>query len=244
MKHFVIAALATFGIVLSTAPAARADTSCSNETVTGGTINGNLVVKPGGTGCTLNADVTVTGNVRVQPNASLTIYAPPFLGTVVIDGNVSVGQGASANIFGAIIGGNISVGQGASVGIRSSRIGGNVAADGCKSVVLGGGPTNSIFVDGNVHIQRCSGTSGYNAEGLPTVIGGNFVCQNNAGCQAIFGTVSGNVQINDNSGADIWSNNIGGNLQCYGNTSITDAGDPNSNTVAGNKQGQCAGASF
>jgi hypothetical protein len=40
-------------------------------------------------------------------------------------------------------------------------------------------------------------------------------------------------------------NTIGGNLQCAGNTpGVTDGGSPIPNAVAGNKQGQCAGANF
>jgi hypothetical protein len=60
--------------------------------------------------------------------------------------------------------------------------------------------------------------------------------------------VGGNAQVNNNSGSmasGVSRNTIGGNLQCAGNTpGVTDGGSPTPNTVAGNKQGQCAGANF
>jgi hypothetical protein len=67
MKYFAAAVLATFGAVLASLPAARADASCPPNPT--GTVNGNLVVPPGQT-CTLT-NVTVTGNVQVGAGATL-----------------------------------------------------------------------------------------------------------------------------------------------------------------------------
>jgi hypothetical protein len=224
-----ITPLAALGILAGTVPAARAaDTTCPPAPT--GPINGNLVVPAGNNSCTL-ANVTVTGNVQVGKGASLLVEPNP-------------GQ--------------------------TVTIGGNVQAAQCQSVVLEPIAHGAISVGGNVQIQNCTGQSGYNnVQGVGTVtISGNFACGNNsAECVARSGNVRGNVQINNNSGgAFVLENNvggnaqvnnnsgstslvsrntIGGNLQCAGNTpGVTDGGSAIPNTVAGNKQGQCAGANF
>jgi hypothetical protein len=85
MKHFATA-LVALGIMLAALPTARAaDTTCTGN-ITGGTVNGNLIVPPGQT-CQL-FDVTVTGNVVVGTGASLGVF--PVTGqTVTIHGNVA-----------------------------------------------------------------------------------------------------------------------------------------------------------
>jgi hypothetical protein len=156
MKHFAIAALASFGIVLAAVPAARADTNCTT-TQTNGTINGNLVVPPSAT-CTLVGE-TVTGNAQVQTSATL-IVEPSATKVSTIDGNVSVGQGATLEVEGG-------------------SIHGNIQADQCLFVALVSF-TGAISVGGNLLIQHCTANSGLGAFfGNPITISGNFECQNN-----------------------------------------------------------------
>jgi hypothetical protein len=232
MKPFATTILA-FGIMLAALPAAHADTTTCNTTITGGTVSGNLIVPPGAT-CTL-VGVTVTGNVQVQENATLMIYlySPPsgfnIAENSTIDGNVQVGVGASLSTsepFGVL------------------TIAGNLNADQCSSVGL----VNPI-VDGNVRISNCTGP--FENEYIGGEIGGNFDCSgNSAGCILQFGKVNGNVMINNNNHINgngdapnvVAGNTIGGNLQCQGNTAITDVlivAEPN--IVGDHKQGQCAG---
>jgi hypothetical protein len=90
-KHFSAAMLAV-GIMLAAVPVARADTTCPPDPVTGSTVNGNLIVTSGAI-CQLS-DVTVTGNVQVQTNATLSVLRGTATGTT-IDGNLRVGTGAS-----------------------------------------------------------------------------------------------------------------------------------------------------
>jgi len=174
-----------------------------------------------------------------------------------IKGNLEVPKGASCLLVSSTVTGNVQVEAGANLSIANNvTIGGNIHADRCNSVSMqteGG----NIFVGGNVQIRRCTAGGGY--DGAIT-ISGNFTCDNNLGsCGAgsgaiggnvrvnnnsgrvtIINTIAGNVQVNNNSGvSDVSRNIIGGNLQCAGNTGVTDP--RGANTVAGKKQGQCAG---
>jgi hypothetical protein len=234
LARCAITPLAALGILAGAVPATRAaDALCPPNPATGATINGNLVV-PAGATCGLAGPVTVTGNVQV-------------------------GKGANLNV-------GFSTGQ-------TVTIGGNVQANQCGFVNLVPVLTGAISVGGNVQIRNCTFESGYNAVEGTLTISGNFACDNNSGaCFALSGSVRGNVQVDDNTagsgpGAFVQGNNvggnvqvdnnsasggannfvsgntIGGNLQCARNTpGVTD--NSVTNTVAGNKQGQCAGASF
>jgi hypothetical protein len=232
LARFAIATLAALGILAGTVPAARAgDTTCT-MTISNGTINGNLVV-PAGNSCTL-ANVTVTGNVQVGKGATLIVEPNPGQ-TVTIGGNVQAARCQSVELLPLSTGAN--------------SVGGNVQIQNCT----GRSGYNNVQGVGSVTIS------------------GNFACgSNSASCTALFGSVRGNVQVNNNSGgsnegalvvrnngggnvqvnnnsgsiaAAVAGNTIGGNLQCAGNTpappGVSDGGVPN--TVAGNKQGQCAG---
>jgi hypothetical protein len=131
MNHFATTMLAC-GIMLAALPSARADTTCPPSPPLGTTINGNLIV-PAGQNCTL-VEVTVTGNVQVQTNATLTFPAPLPFGFETIVGNVSVGTGASVTVEAGL------------------TIDGNLEANECRVVALGPGD----IVGGNVQIQYCT----------------------------------------------------------------------------------------
>jgi hypothetical protein len=208
MRHFVTAMLAC-GIMLAALPPARADTTCPPSPPLGSTVNGNLIVPPNQR-CDLNG-VTVTGNVRVQTNATLSLDLP--VGST-INGNVSVGTGATFFV------------------LSPSTIDGNVRADQCSSVESSSVP--GAMVGGNVQIQNCT----LDGRVIGFEIGGNFACNGNSGgCIAVGDNIKGNVQINDNSGTSVVDNNrIVGNLQCEDNTNIIGGG----NAVGGQRQGQCA----
>ena len=215
MKHFATAML-VLGIMLAVPPIVRAaDITCPPNPTPGSTVNGNLVVPPGGF-CILNG-VTVTGNV--QTNGSVTFAGEA--GADTINGNFYVGTGASVDMesFNGVL----------------ATIGGNILANGCFDVELVNSP---IVVGGNFRIQNCESGGYFIAE-----IAGNFDCSNTSVCLAESGKVHGNVLINNNSNAAVTNNTIGGNLQCAGNGSITDLSNNTAlpNRVGGHKQGQCAG---
>jgi hypothetical protein len=210
MNHFTTTMLAC-GIMLAALPPARADSTTCPPNQSGSTVNGNLIV-PAGQNCQLSG-VTVTGNVLVQTNATLNIQ----LGGVTIVGNVSVGTGATLRDD---VNGDLT-------------IDGNFNANQCLSVNLDSLGVTTIF--GTVQFQRCTEASVVDVD-----IGGNVVCNNSGTCQIAQNRVkNGNVAVNDNSNATVGGNTIGNNLVCQGNTSITNAGFPN--TVGGHKNGQCAG---
>jgi len=211
MKHFATAMLA-FVAMLVALPAARAaDTVCPPSPIFNSTINGNLVV-PANMTCALFF-VTVTGNVQVGTGASL------FLQGATIDGNLRADQ---CNQVALII-----------RGFGPTRVGGNARIENCTLFGAAGAP---IIIDGNL---ACNG----NGRCIVEVgsVGGNAQINGNGGVTLGSTTFGGNVQVDDNTGASIvGGNTIGGNLSCQGNTPPPiDQGDPN--TVAGKKQGQCAG---
>jgi hypothetical protein len=184
------------GIMLAALPTARAaDTTCPPSPV-GSTVNGNLIV-PANQTCVVRG-VTVTGNVQIQTNARLVLFAPLPPSTIV--GNVSVGTGASLD---------------ASPG--GLTIDGNLDANQCLAVSLAAPAT----VGGNVQIQYC--TSGISRFGV--IIGGNVACNNSGECDLNENKVNGNVEVNDNSTANVFNNTIGNNLQCQGNAAITGGGN-------------------
>ena len=83
MRTFVFASLMALSAVIGGASAVRADTVCTSQSLTG-SITGNVVV-PSGASCTLS-NATVSGDVHVRQNASLTIDATAQPTT--INGNV------------------------------------------------------------------------------------------------------------------------------------------------------------
>ena len=91
MKSLTVV-LALTAVVLFAASAARAaDTVCSG-TIKTSTINGNLVV-PQGASCILDT-VTVTGNVQVLRNASLSVQA--YVEPSSVSGDILADHCASA----------------------------------------------------------------------------------------------------------------------------------------------------
>jgi hypothetical protein len=194
MNHFTTTMLVC-GIMVAALPTARAaDTTCTSF-LANTTVNGNLIV-PAGQACNL-AGVTVTGNVQVQTNATLTFPAPLPPSTIV--GNVSVGTGAQLIVSGGGL-----------------TIDGNFVANQCRFVFLNQG----VAVGGNVQIQYCtSPIVEFND------IGGNVACSNSGTCDVSSNKVNGNVEVNDNSSAEVANNTIGNNLECQGNTTIAGGGN-------------------
>jgi len=158
-----------------------------------------------------------------------------------VNGNVTVPGGASCTLEFVDVTGNVTLQPGGSLLIAGylepSTIGGNVQASGCGSTLLEG----NVTVKGNLQILNCTGTAANGFQGAGIVIGGNFLCQSNAGpCEGWLGQIAGNAQILNNGGAasDVSLNTIGGNLQCQNNAAAPTHGH-GYNWVTGNAQGQC-----
>src|SRR5947207_1100244 len=93
-------------LVTSASTVNAATTNCTGPLT--GTISGNVVV-PSGASCTLS-DTTVTGNVQVLPNASLTVDATQQPAT--IGGSVQATNCASALLEGGVtVNGNVQIVQ-------------------------------------------------------------------------------------------------------------------------------------
>jgi hypothetical protein len=168
------------------------------------------------------------------------------LGGRTIAGNLVVPDGALCTLRDAVVTGDVLVGHDAALRLRDgATIRGNLRIDHCDYVSFE--PLTSaarISVAGNVEIAHCREASGKVFSGGHVVIGGNFVCRDNAApCYAVSLTIGGNARIDRNAGGPsfIEGNTIAGDLQCVGNGGVTDYGSPN--TVAGKKLGECAGLS-
>jgi hypothetical protein len=116
--------------------------------------------------------------------------------------------------------------------IRGTTVGGNVQVK--ETAGLPGFPSaQNLFcgtrIGGNLKIEE---------DAIRSDIGGGFSCPFLGGSN----TVGGNVKVEDNTSAfgptTIVGNSIGGNLRCKDNSP---APVGSSNTVAGNKEDQCAG---
>jgi hypothetical protein len=167
-------------------------------------------------------------NVTVPPNGSCVINQ---VSTVVTMANLSVGSGASLVVEDVTLSihGNMTL-TGASMVIIQSTIltvNGNVTATNVDEFLLTPGESEG----------RCPGCGG--------TIGGNINVQENSRAEIFGNTVSGNVSaIGNNTGVNggiaIVGNTISGNLICLNNTpEPIDFGS--TNTVSGNKRGQCVG---
>jgi feruloyl esterase len=148
-----------------------ADTSCTSTL--SGSITGNVIV-PVGASCTLS-DATVTGNVQVLQNASLTVDATQQPTT--IDGNVLAIQCASALLKGGVT-------VSASVQIRqcaqpSGFVGPGVKIGGDFQCINNGGGCKADLgdVQGSVQVQANNSSA---ASDISLVsVGGNLQCQGN-----------------------------------------------------------------
>jgi len=205
------------------------------------TITGNAYVAAGTT-------LEVQGNLTLAPEACLDAFT---LGTVKVNGNIKVGNGAVLGLGcspGAIgpeppcgvhttndvVNGNIDANQALTMYLTAVSVHGNVTSN-------GGGPGLTFHPYINFPIKE-------------NQINGNLVVQGWQGTWfgALRNTVHGNVVINNDEGVarsedglpdstEIATNTINGNLVCNGNSPAAQLGDSGGkpNVVQGNKVGQC-----
>jgi hypothetical protein len=147
------------------------------------------------------------------------------LNGTIVTGNLTVAPGSWCDLVDVTVDGNLQVRGGSGLRLTGSTVHGNVQAHDVTGAAdpLGSG-TNAICdtaIDGNLQILSSGPSS-------PWLIGG---------CGPV--TVSGNLQFQSNAGTGntIVQTTVRGNLECRRNHDVSGSG----NTVAGNRQGQCAG---
>jgi hypothetical protein len=171
-------------------------------------------------------------------------FAPCGFGATRITGNLAIPAGGRCAFNGTTLTGNLTV-AGGFVG-KGVTITGNLTANGAQFVTLNGAtvngnvradsllsnaPANGLnsicdtTINGNLQVDQSSADSPWDIGQAPTCSAGNLVR----------GSL---LFVNNDALGLISDNSINGNLQCSGNTPPPSGG---SNTVSGNKQGQCSG---
>lgn len=179
MKWF---ALAMSVILLAAAPDARAQDTACTTTLQSQTVDGDLVV-PNDASCLLSA-VTVTGNVWVEPGASLDVDA------ATIGGSITAYQCSYVHLHGysmIYVAGNVSIENctGSSTdnnplafGSFFIQIGGNLT---CDQNLMPCAPRYSS-ISGNVQITNNGGGP---SQVYGNMIGGYLMCSGNAAVSAV-----------------------------------------------------------
>ena len=176
-----------------------------------------------------------TASAPTSGNACNGVYNGNF------QGNLTISAGQNCVFIGGAITGNIRL-DGGNLSLTNTSVNGNVLAQNGGSFSIG----PSVTIDGNLQAhnlpaggagnQVCdsviTGNLQYQNSGTPIEIGsGSPTCTGNA--------IGGNVQFHNNNGQGLISNNtINSNLQCQNDTPPA-SGIPGSNTVGGQKQGEC-----
>lgn len=190
MRNVRVALVMAAAALLGSAPGLRAAEKICTGSLSG-SITGNVVV-PGGASCTLS-DITVTGNIQVLHNASLTVDATQQPAT--IGGNIQATGCAFALLEGGVtVKGNVQItgcsGQSGFVG-PGVKIGGNFQC----SNNLGACEANLGDVRGNLQVQNNSSAVPSNISLVS--VGGHLQCHSNTPPPThVFGPdfVSGNLQ--------------------------------------------------
>jgi hypothetical protein len=202
--------------------------------------------------CSITGDVTINGKVTVAKGADL---EGSFLGTrLTINGNVQAKQGAtlglgcsfgfhdcgfdpSAWVGNVTVNGNITANQALTMYLDFTTVHGNVTVNGGGDITMvdPGGlvlPIKDNVIDGNLRVH---GWEGAWFGIIRNTVGGNVMASHTAGTRLD----EGGTFLDS---TEIVTNVIGGNLICTHNTPPAQIGDSGgtTNTVAGNKIGECA----
>lgn len=161
---------------------------------------------------------TFQGNLKISAGQDCVFVGGTIVGNVQLDGG-------NLSLTNTVVNGNVQAQNGGSFSIGpSATINGNLQAHNLPA----GGAGNQVcdsHITGNLQYQ--------NSE-TPIEIGsGSPTCTGN--------TIGGNIQFHNNSAQGLISDNsINGNLQCQNDTPAA-SGIADSNTVVGQKQGECEG---
>ncbi|MFZ2062417.1 MAG: hypothetical protein WAU82_15510 [Candidatus Binatus sp.] len=196
------------------------------------------VLETGGFGEVLRGVAFAPGAIASAPSSGQAcngVYNGTF------QGNLKVSAGQNCVFVGGAITGNVQL-DGGNLSLTNTSVNGNVQLQSGGSFSIG----PSVTIDGNLQAhnlpaggagnQVCdshiTGNLQYQNSGTPVEIGsGSPTCTGN--------TIGGNVQFHNNNAQGLISNNtINGNLQCQNDTPPA-SGIAGSNTVGGQKQGEC-----
>ncbi len=231
------AAMVVIGAAASVAFAAGPNAgSCSGGLIQPGSYSGFVVT---GTCFFAGGSVTINGNLVVADGASLNAHAATYA-DVHVSGNVLVGKGGilGLGMYGP-----------PNIPLTGTVVDGNIVANQPQSLYL-----SAITVHGNL-ISNGGSSTGLNYPIKNNVIGGNIEIQGWSGWWiGLFrNTVAGNVIFSKNSGtktgdtgeldsSEVATNTIGGNLICQGDMPAAQIGDSGGsvNTVSGRAIGQCS----
>jgi len=262
LRNLVVASLLTGLVLAGSSLGARASSSVSAKTCTGGPIAGGTYTSLTIAGvCALNAgDVNVLGNVTLLPGSAL--VGAFHSGSLSAGGNLAVGSDAILVLgcepdafpclddpnavpspFGGLTGGTL----------FSHDSVQNLAAIGALAVLVHNDAIRSnLVLQGGGGGVRCAPTIfGFPAYGTfeDNTIGANASVTGWRSCWLGFirNQVTSNVTYSDNvvadlDGNEVVTNTIGANLVCEGNSPAPQVGDSGGslNTVGGTASGQCA----
>jgi hypothetical protein len=162
---------------------------CNNQTLTGKTVHGNVVVPPSAF-CDLLGS-RITGSVQIQHSGGLSLDAASS-----VDRNVVVERDAQVALFGgSTVGGSIWCFECSAADLHDSTVKGSLYDNG---LTFGADLTNSQ-IHGSLVVNR-SKTGGYHFNFTGNTIGEDFSFTRNSGTSTITG------------------NTVGDELNCSGNT--------------------------
>jgi hypothetical protein len=181
-------------------------------------------------------------------------FAPCGFGATTLNGNLTIPAAGRCTLNGTTVNGNLTV-DGALVA-SGATIRGNVQAQQAQFVTL-----NDATVNGNVQVDQLLSNPPASGENFicDSLINGNLQIQQSSSdspwdigqlstdspvgpcAPATANTLRGNLQFQNNNALGLISHNsINGNLQCQNDTPPA-SGIRGSNSVRGNKQGECSG---
>jgi hypothetical protein len=151
------------------------------------------------------------------------------VGSVSVDGDVTVPAGATCELVGTVVEGNVSVGPAARLIARGVDVDGDIEGERTAAVEI----TDDANVGGNLQLE-----SGGTALVTGSHVDGDVSWEEqHAALRARGNTVSGNLELDGSTGGvTVTDNKVGGDLICEDNTPAPRGGH---NTVSGDKDGQC-----
>lgn len=207
--------------VLGFATDANAQQECGDEVIVSEHIEEGLLV----VGDCLLFDVTVDGNVTVEPGASLLFLFTQIFGNVQSDGGVRV-IGCGPPTAGCLFD-----------GFDGNHITGSLQLENLTGSEESSGYVGEIDIEGDVQFKDNLSQM----VALDGVVGGSIEAKRNTDTLFIGrNSVVGDVQVKENTttALGVFSNMIDGNLQCKDNEPFFFAAG---NVVEGKVKGQCAG---
>lgn len=214
------------------------DIECSGQMIFDSTYDEDVTFT--GEGICILVNGVVNGNVTIEEGAGLIAEGTTIDGNLYGDSAEGLNLRKSMDGTPSVVTGNVELDGSSSPGVfivRGSTVEGNLSvSDWTGFVSVIGGD-----FDGNVEITEVA----QRVQLIDTSVDGNMALDGNGRVHIVDSTFSGNVEITDTAAALLFDpgvrfpaqdNQVGGNLDCSGNGSV----DLSSLQVAGSADGQCA----